>query len=205
MEEWYDEITDIDQIYQGDILTEFPIYTPRSNNETGKMIVSQKNIDCIVLSQGCDLENKKIPMVMVTELIDAEKFIKAKISQCKDKNKTSENKIKDSISDIIAMSKGTQPRYHLLHIKDNGSIKLPYLVVDFSKVHTVTFDSIFSHKIKKGMSIVLKTPYIEYTSQRFGNFYSRIGLPKGIKEQEVKEYFKEKIRPEYLEHVVESL
>lgn len=194
MDEWYEETQENNKIYQGEILLELPTYTPILPKKTGDVFqLSESVVDYIVISQACDLENKKIERVMLAQIIDIKVFISSLIEQNNDNTKNYKNKLKDATKNIFDMNKGAQPRYHILKSKNTNSIRFGFKVIDFSSVNTVLFDDILGFKQKK-VTIALKTPYREYVGQRFGNFYSRIGLPIGIKDRDIKEFIESNIK-----------
>lgn len=194
MEEWYEETQDKDKIHQGEILLGLQIYnTIRPKKVDDNYCVEETKADCIVISQACDLDNKKIENVMLADLIDIDVFIRSLIEQNNDPLKTPKNKLKDATNYIVDMNKGFQPRFHLLKSKDSGNIMFNFKVIDFSRINTVLYDEILAFKQNTGVTITIKTPYREYIGQCFGNFYSKIGLPIGIKEKEIRTFIKSNI------------
>lgn len=191
MEEWYKETNDVDKIFQGEILLNFPIVTPKQVD--GKYKLQGEIKDCIVISQACDLDNRKIENVILAELIDIKIFIEALVKKDADPKKSNSAKLKAASKDIAAMNKGHQPRYHLLKGKETDTVKFSYKIIDFSRIHAIPFDNILEIKKSKKITVELQSPYMEYVGQRFGNFYSRIGLPKGIRDQEIDLFIKEHI------------
>jgi hypothetical protein len=67
-----------------------------------------------------------------------------------------------------------------LHVIGNhaGNININFQVVDFTSIFTMPYRLLNDFKIVQGNPrLRLNTPHREYLNQRFGSFYSRIGLP----------------------------
>ena len=93
MSNWYIEVTDKDDISQGDILLNCPVISASYGDDGIEANLNYS--DVIVITQACDLENKKVDMVLLAPLLEA-----------KDEN------IKKNLKEI---NKGRYPRYHLIN------------------------------------------------------------------------------------------
>jgi hypothetical protein len=56
-----------------------------------------------------------------------------------------------------------------------------YLVVDFSNVYGVDFDTIMEISKTLDKKVRLLPPYREHLSQAFARYFMRVGLPQDIK------------------------
>lgn len=74
------------------------------------------------------------------------------------------------------IEKNEDPRFHVLTFPDDKSNTIPQLVLDFKHFFTVGRDYLYSHKENRLFSIA--PLYRERISQRFANYFSRIGLPE---------------------------
>jgi hypothetical protein len=178
---WYDIVNDI--VNQGDILIDFPIITSeqptsfrelkeaidkfeelvksgKNPEELGPLVKANVKIaNAVVLTQGCLIAGPNGPKVdqVVIAVIDDVKgdewgFVK----------------------DVI---KGNRPPYHLLGKSFEPSIPLSYQIVDFTQIFSVSYKLLDSFCKENGSRLRLKSPYVEELSQRFGLFYSKVGLP----------------------------
>lgn len=173
MNEWYTEIQEDESLMQGQIIFDCPVLEITSTADVNGMETGEGlNIgadlmqkDVIVITQACDLANNNVDHILVVELYDSQ----------------SKNKAKD-------INKGKMPRLHLLNRKVGGAREMEYKIIDFSLVYTLPLSFINAQLTQLGTRLQLQTPYAEYVSQRFGAYYSRIGLPNGISEDEIKEH-----------------
>ncbi len=173
MSNWYTEIQPDQPLMQGQIIFNCPVLLLSSTSDIEHIEEGQETElnavivekDVIVLTQACDLEKGNVDQILLAEIIDSG-------------NKNAAKEI----------NKGRQPRRHLLNRKDSGERQIDYKLVDFSYIYTLPLDYLKSQLNSLGIRLQLNTPYAEYVSQRFGAYYSRIGLPSGISEDEIKEY-----------------
>ena len=69
---WYEELTDSDDITQGDILLNCPvaILDPYAKLSEGAEIKTEiKYVDGIIVTQACDIANKKTDNIVICSLI----------------------------------------------------------------------------------------------------------------------------------------
>ena len=165
MDNWYFINEESEKIYQGELFNELPIVLfDYSDNNKGNRI----NINGIVMTQACDLENNKVENLIIAGIRD--------ISELPNKGAA------------IEINKGRQARYHLINSWEEEDLN--YKVIDFSEIYSVPIEYIRKYKRDNTIkNICLNTPYVEYMSQRFGIYFSRIGLPNGIDEKKLKEDF----------------
>lgn len=169
---WYQTIQNSPILEQGDLIYDCPIIRPPKNFEKLEegFEVEIDNIDCIILSQSCDLENGKIDYVLVcpfyTETIYRELLAAENITSVKRQN-----------SYIKEISKGHVHKYHLLNKQENILDEL--LIVDFSNVFGIQIDTL-KEFVKKGSRIRLLPPYKEHISQAFARYFMRVGLPVNL-------------------------
>lgn len=182
--EWYTEVNHSEPINQGDIFFRCPIIIPDAEFDFTKIDVFNfesfnqiemkiYTIDVIVLTQSCDIVNN--PPV--------DNIIVARIDDVKGESNTT---LKELLSN-------RRPPYHLIGKKDYGNLKMNYQVVDFTSLYSVP--RLLLEKIKQNTDIRIRvnSPYLELLSQRFGNFFSRVGLPesKGIDKNDLLKCAKE--------------
>lgn len=171
--EWYEEIDVDGEITQGEIICNCPIILPHPENDFSKIYeVSEiKSIiyfqDVVVLTQACDLANPPFP----------EEIILCRLQDIKG---TGRDKLE-------SMNANRMPRYHLISKKDFGTVKFNYQIVDFGDVYYVPIKLVKEAIKRQEKRVILNSPYREFLSQRFGNFYARIGLPNNIDVDDLKE------------------
>jgi len=170
LQDWYYEVEWTENLKQGQIILNCPIQI--TELEDGKIVSSTYYVDVIILTQSCDLANNKVENIVLAELIDIPYT----------ENKKQDTKTLDQIN------KNERPRYHLIKEYSNGDIHMKPKLVDFGSIHTIPIEYLSLIREKLGNSIALNSPYREFVSQRFGAFFSRIGLPNGINSKELQRY-----------------
>lgn len=176
--EWYTEAKKDEEIEQGDIFFKCPIFLP--DPEFDYSVIDLSNLgnlkevefkiytpNVIVLTQSCDIVNEP----------KADNIIVARITDVKEESNT-------FLKEVLASKR---PPYQLLGKKDYGSLVMNYMVVDFSSLYSVPRVLLEKYKDEYGSRIRLNSPYLELLSQKFGNFFSRVGLPenKGINKEDL--------------------
>ena len=172
---WY-EIVNGDDIQQGDILKNCPVFMLPSevsldlSDPTGKPYeVPFQDRDVIVLSQTCDMVKgrEKISEVLLCAVWKKSDFTSGAMSTKKDWNDA---------------RKGAMPGFHVLNKCDLEGFERDYMVVDFHRVHSLPLDFVRKIATKLGNRIRLLPPYREHLSQAFARFFMRVGLPVDIPE-----------------------
>lgn len=162
---WY-EIAEDEELFQGDIIESCPIIVPPSTIED-ECNVDVIEYDAIIMSQSCDLINRKLELVLVCPIWP--------LSEFESRNPSYKNpKMKESLR------RGYLPGYHLLNKCEIEGFETEYLVVDFRSVYSVPFDFLVKLARKKGRRLRLLPPYREHLSQAFARFFMRVGLPVDI-------------------------
>lgn len=180
-------IENSDDITQGDLIENCSIILP--NEETYNTVISEEDQEAesmidldimdidtvVVLSQACDLSNKKIDSVVLykvwplKELITVNEYYKS-------------SKAKESLR------QGKEPSYHLLNAYTSEHANLDFSVVDFHRIYTVP--KIYLKKVAQSCSVRLRLlpPYREHLSQAFARYFMRVGLPSDINRNDIKNY-----------------
>lgn len=170
MSDWYTNVRSNELLQQGDIIPSCPIIVPQSISikDEGGVIPSEIiEYDVVVLSQSCDLVQKKVNLVLVCPLWKLDEFSKKQDFFASDDGKE-------------ALRRGYVPGNHLLNKCGLGEYSDSYLVVDFRNVYSVKIE-ILTKLIKKiDNRIRVLPPYREHLSQAFARFFMRVGLPTDI-------------------------
>ncbi len=162
---WY-EIAKGEELFQGDIIDSCSLIIPPSTIKD-KIKVEVIEYDVIIMSQSCDLINKKLELVLVCPIWPLSIF--------ENRNPSYKNpKMKESLR------RGYLPGYHLLNGCEIKGFEKEYLVVDFRSVYSVPFGFLTELIRKKGQRLRLLPPYREHLSQAFARFFMRVGLPVDI-------------------------
>lgn len=164
---WYAIVEGKEPLRQGDFINSCPIVIPRANIELGKVTAEVMEYDVAIMSQSCDLEQRKIDLVLVCPVWLLSEFEKG-------------NEFFRSTKGKEQLRQGNVPGYHLLDRCKADGFERDYLIVDFRSVYGVPFDFILELARKSGGRLRLLPPFREHLSQAFARFFMRVGLPADI-------------------------
>ncbi len=182
MNNWYSKINIEDiSLEQGDLIGDCPILIPPAEIDYEKGTEIQINyFDVIILTQSCDLENKKIEFVQVAPFKKFKEYIDQTYEQ-----KPSEKNTKAIEAQFKALNQGNRHAYHIL---DKCIEYDDFIVVEFSSVFSIHIELLKKHILTQEKRVRLCSPYKEHLSQAFARYFIRVGLPSGISEFNAKEY-----------------
>lgn len=163
---WFDVVNPNENLMQGDFILDCPIIIPPLEI-TDENDVDIVNYDVIVMSQSCDIENKKIDIVIVCPIWDIIIFGNHSPFFQSDKGKEE-------------LRRGNTPGYHLLNICELNGFNRDYTVVDFRNIYSVPLDFLCNIAESNGQRLRLLPPYREHLSHAFARFFMRVGLPLDI-------------------------
>jgi len=163
---WYEVVSGKDDLMQGDFIMDCPVVIPPS--EISEDIdVKIMNYNVVIMSQSCDLIQRKLDLVLVCPIWPLSEF-----ERRSDFFKSRRGK--------EALRQGNVPGYHLLNKCEIDGFKTEYLVVDFRSVYSVPFNFLVELAQKRDKRLRLLPPYREHLSQAFARFFMRVGLPVDI-------------------------
>jgi len=161
--EWYKVVKD-NTLQQGDFFYDCPITMPLANPEKEDVEVKVMVYDVVVMSQSCDLEARKVDIVLVCPFFPLS-AMKAQGSHF------------DSSKWLKGVRDGKEPGYHLLNkIPFDGYLQEPF-IVEFRNVYGIHLEYLENIARARKDRIRLLPPYKEHLSQSFVRFFMRVGLP----------------------------
>ncbi len=172
---WY-KIVDGDDIQQGDILENCPVFVLPSEIHMDPASAATKlyevpfeNRDVIIMSQTCDMVKSReyISEVLLCSVWRRSDFTEGLMSKKDDWNNA---------------RKGRLPGFHVLNKCELKGFKRDFSVVDFRRVHSLPLGLTREIAVALGKRIRLLPPYREHLSQAFARFFMRVGLPVDIPE-----------------------
>ncbi|MBR0092921.1 MAG: hypothetical protein IJP92_14610 [Lachnospiraceae bacterium] len=173
---WYELISNSELITQGDILhnCQVPVLgVSETIEENSTVAASVSIIDGVILTQACDIENRKIKNIILCSILTKEEFESQQRNQGR-----SEKQIKKNIESII---KGQQPALHILNKFENENYTQDYIIVDFKDLFSVPVSYAQSIAKNNKKRLRLCPPYREHLSQAFARYFMRVGLPIDIR------------------------
>jgi hypothetical protein len=182
---WYEEISGR-ELQQGDLLLRCPVplippnWTPDSQrlspNVQQAIGIEIEFFDVIILSQSCDLVNRKLRSVLVCPFWPLEKLPEL----VGDEKLCIEVKRLRSLKNTIRQ--GLSPRFHMIEACTLSGHEQSISLIDFWTVYTIPFASLEMLAEEQNARLRLLSPYVEHLSQAFARFIMRVGLPAPIAE-----------------------
>lgn len=154
-----------DSLAQGDFLPSCLV--PEFHPEFGVGNVDQEvkvaKADLIIVTQSCDLENKKVAFVALCPIYGLAKFEEF---NPKFANKRTWEEVR----------KGRHEGLYLLASPTEPTNNRAALVVDFRQIFSLPFGYLAKHATSLDQHWRLQSPYLEHFSQAFARFFMRVGL-----------------------------
>jgi hypothetical protein len=123
--------------------------------------------DLIVMTQSCDLEQKKALLVACCRITTLDDF-----------ERTNPKAAKQGWWE--AVRQGRVEGLHLLASPTDPQNNRAALAVDFRQIFSLPVDYLEVHARALGERSRLASPYLEHFSQAFARFFMRVGLPSSI-------------------------
>lgn len=185
---WYEVVSASIELTQGDIILDCPVVRwaskpiePRTvkDFEILKSAVEVVLADVVVITQACDLEQRKVENVILCPHVSLDKYKEEWEGAMKAMNQTPTSKAWQRTCEDI--KNGYVWNLSMLNESNIENQTLAHRVVDFHDVFTLprTFlESLLQSREQSRLR--LRPPYREHLSQAFARFFMRVGLPTGI-------------------------
>lgn len=173
---WYELISNSELITQGDILhnCQVPVLDYSDEiSEDSTVDASITIIDGVILTQACDIENKKIQNIILCSIFTREYFEAQQTESGRTKKE-----IRKSLESII---KGQLPALHILNRFENEDYTQDYIIVDFKNLFSIPISYAQTIAKNNNKRLRLCPPYREHLSQAFARYFMRVGLPIDIR------------------------
>jgi len=164
---WYEIVAGTEELLQGDFISACPVVVPPPVVARGQVAADVVEYDVVIMSQSCDLAQRKLSLVLVCPVWPISEFERR-------------NDFFKSRKGKEALRQGSVPGYHLLNRCSLSRFETDFLVVDFRSVYSVSFDFLVDWAPRAGNRCRLLSPYKEHLSQAFARFFMRVGLPLDI-------------------------
>jgi len=172
---WFELQEDSTDITQGDIIKgcPVPILKELDISEEGQSVKAEISIiDGIVLTQACDIANKKVNNIILCSIISKSEF--EEIQRSKNKNE------KEISKGILGIIKGQQNSYHIINNYKSEEFSQDYYIINFKDIFSIPLDVACAIAKRNGKRLRLCPPYKEHLSQAFARYFMRVGLPINI-------------------------
>ncbi len=161
------------ELHQGDYLPNCfaPIISVTTDEilekEDPVLDIQMQERDLIIMTQSCDLGNRKSRLVALCSVYTIVEFEEA------NPGFTQKGKWNDVLSGKIV-------GLHLLPSLTDPNNNRDALVVNFREIHSLPFEVVLHQARKTGDRWRLQSPYLEHFSQNFAQVFMRVGLPSSI-------------------------
>lgn len=179
----YWEAVNGERLAQGDMLPacSVPVIPPNFDSQsTDAGAPSQLEVheyDLIIMTQSCDLEHNKAPLVACCPIHTILDFEKVSPAFCK-------------VGEWDRVRQGRVEGLHLLSSPRSPEDKWQAMVVDFRSIFSLPVGYMQARAKAQKERWRLRSPFLEHFSQAFARFFMRVGLPSAIES-----YNKEPKRP----------
>lgn len=165
---WWSEVDGAD-LFQGDFLPRclVPFFNPDYGTTGETQDVPVKEYDCIVLTQSCDLNQGKAPLVALCPIFP--------ISQYEQDNASFQAK-----GAWERVRSGRVEGLHLIASMDDPGNNRVCFVANFREIYSLPIGYLQEHAKRLGPRCRLQSPFLEHFSQAFARFFMRVGLPSAI-------------------------
>ncbi len=168
---WYEVVSGGD-IEQGDILRSCPtpvMGSPSFPISDGDSVdIDIADLDLVILTQSCDLENDKVDEVLLAEVVEWETVKQSGPQHFR-------------ASDFRkALVQGNVPGYSLMS-KSELDVPMSWSLVDFHRLHVLPKAYLVTFVAQAGSRLRMISPYREHLAQAFARYFMRVGLPHDAK------------------------
>lgn len=164
---WFE--VDEANLQQGDLIPvcAVPMFRGMPTSRGDEHDVAAQEYDLIVVTQSCDLQQRKVKLVGCCPIFRIADF----------ENENPQFARKGRWNEVL---KGRIEGLHLLASPTNPANNREALIVDFREIYSLPFDYLTERAIQLGRRWRLRSPYLEHFSQAFARFFMRVGLPSTI-------------------------
>jgi hypothetical protein len=166
-ESYWEGVTE-SNLRQGDFLMNCPVPVfSEIPQEDLSLDVQIGFSNLIIVTQSCDLENKKAELVALCPIYALAEF-----------EQTNPKAAQKGFWEQVRKAK--IEGLHLLSPFENPANNRECLVVDFREIYSLPFAFLTKHAESLESRRRLRSPYLEHFSQAFARFFMRVGLPANI-------------------------
>ncbi len=129
--------------------------------------VELASADLIVLTQSCDLAQRKAPFVTLCRAFSLARYEELNPAFAA-KGRWEE------------VRKGRREDLHMLGGHERPDDNRQAIIIDFRQIHSLPVGYLQRHAERLGDRDRLRSPYLEHFPQAFARFFMRVGLPASI-------------------------
>ena len=183
---WYDLVSPGAPLTQGDLVFDCPVLTWKpgtllsqeaaSESEVLQTAIDAISVDVVVMTQACDLDQRKLQNVILCPHISLDEHKSAWSSEMQAAGQNPTEKAWKAQCDDIC--KGFLFNYTMLNRCQMREKSIGIRIVYFHEIFTLPRSFIESLLVNRAQPrFRLLSPYKEHLSQAFARFFMRVGLP----------------------------
>lgn len=186
--DWYEVAGPTDGLLQGDFVVDCPVLAWKraplesvegvGEAERLKHHMDVVQVDVVVMTQACDLEQKHVEDVVVCPLYPLSVFKAAWEEEQRAAKQNPTPKAWRTFCDDI--KDGFHWNYAMLNRGSIGGLTTENRVVDFHDIYTLPLAFLQGIAAQRGPRLRLRPPYREHLSQAFARYFMRVGLPTSV-------------------------
>jgi hypothetical protein len=188
---WYEELNFDAPLNQGDLIKSCPVLTysaldfsaGQSAIKVLEAAVIAQEVDCIVMTQACDLVHDHVREIILCPVYSVDAFRKTWEDQLRQKGQNPTPKSWGRKIDEIR--EGRIWNLSLLNHRPEDQVKgesaIPFQLVEFHEIFSLPKAFLLLWiKYNPQPRMRLLPPYREHLSQAFARYFMRVGLPEDI-------------------------
>lgn len=186
-EPWYERVAPDSGLLQGDFILDCPLLDwnaerPLLEGQSETEVLTQTfqiiKRDVVVMTQACDLEQRKVDSVVVCPIVTLSEFKNSWSELLRSKNQNfTEKGWRACCSDI---RDGFLWNYAMLNCGKADELETEHRIVDFHDIYTLPVEFLEGLAFQRGARLRLRPPYREHLSQAFARYFMRVGLPSSV-------------------------
>ena len=156
---------------QGDLLPDCPIpeFPTNFGGLAGVSNVPFRTGDLIIVTQSCDLANRKAPLVALCPIFGIPSIVAI------------DSRFRNQ-KELEILRKGRYEGLYMLASPDDPNNNQHARIVDFRQIFSLPPLFLEAHAAGLGNRWRLQPPFLEHFSQAFARFFMRVGLPSSVPE-----------------------
>jgi hypothetical protein len=187
---WYEQVAANAPLMQGDLLRECPVVrwsddpqTESRPSQNLEQLLIAEAVDCIVMSQACDLEHGHLRNVILcpTYTLSEYKPLWQRAMESSKQNPTEKNWAR-FLDDVGQGNKWNLSMIDACDGREGDSLTVETSLVDFLEILSLPriFIEIWTIRARVPR-LRLLPPYREHLSQAFARYFMRVGLPTTVR------------------------
>jgi hypothetical protein len=186
---WYEIVEASIPITQGDIIMGCPVVAWREDSLTVttdyslpervfETFVEYVSMDTVVMTQACDLEQKKVQYVILCPHYAIDKHrAQWEIAMRQSSQNPTDRAWRSYVEDV---RQGKIWNLSMLNKHDRNDVQMGIRIADFHEVFSLPRSFLEDWLSRQNKRLRLLPPYREHLSQAFARFFMRVGLPIDI-------------------------